>query len=185
MKRCTTCGITKNYSFFHKYGKSPDGHKTTCKVCVSAYDNVRNEPTLTNVKKQLNGKVHCRRCKEYFDAKDMYSVKSKTSKNSLSMTYCKQCNVKVHRDAVYRKHHTTSDLYEQMLKDQNGVCKICGNEETKQNGNLSIDHDHACCPGISSCGGCIRGLLCSHCNKVLGLANDNVVTLQKMINYLS
>lgn len=43
-------------------------------------------------------------------------------------------------------------------------CELCGSEE-----NLSIDHDHACCPGSYSCGKCVRGVLCSECNSKLGV----------------
>jgi len=50
---------------------------------------------------------------------------------------------------------------------------------------LAVDHNHACCPGRKSCGECVRGLLCSNCNKALGLVRDSVETLRNMIEYVS
>jgi Recombination endonuclease VII len=97
----------------------------------------------------------------------------------------------------------TSDRYVEMLNEQNGVCAICGHppriDEKRcgegttiqgdkwtytPKGKLCIDHDHECCPGAKSCGNCIRGLLCSRCNKALGGFKDDFKLLASAIKYL-
>jgi hypothetical protein len=75
--------------------------------------------------------------------------------------------------------------YLTMLHSQQGRCKICRSEDPGTKTRFSVDHDHACCPGTSSCGTCVRGLLCSSCNSMLGFAKDQISTLESAINYLS
>ncbi len=73
------------------------------------------------------------------------------------------------------------EQYEAKLRSQQGLCAICGQPETKhhQNGNLkrlAVDHDHAT--------GTVRALLCSACNTMIGLANENPTVLKAAIAYL-
>jgi hypothetical protein len=59
--------------------------------------------------------------------------------------------------------------FDALLLSQGGDCAICGT--TDPGGRWDqwhIDHDHTCCPGVRSCGECIRGVLCSGCNRKLG-----------------
>jgi Recombination endonuclease VII len=69
--------------------------------------------------------------------------------------------------------------YNNLLEKQNTVCAICLNPNTNgrsDTNNLYVDHDHKT--------GKVRGLLCSNCNRSLGLVGDNIQTLQSMIEYL-
>jgi recombination endonuclease VII len=77
--------------------------------------------------------------------------------------------------------------YEQKAAEQGGACAICGRAPTGKGlaASLHIDHDHACCPGKESCGECVRGLLCSSCNTMLGLAGEDPARLQAGIDYLT
>ena len=70
-----------------------------------------------------------------------------------------------------------------LLESQGGVCAICGSDEPRGRGWV-VDHDHSCCPGIRSCGECVRGILCHKCNLMLGQANDNIDTLTSAVAYL-
>jgi hypothetical protein len=72
--------------------------------------------------------------------------------------------------------------YTAMLKQQDGVCAICGKKETTINAKnskvqkLCVDHDHIT--------GKVRGLLCTACNKALGLLNDDPSKVIKAHEYL-
>lgn len=87
------------------------------------------------------------------------------------------------------KFKLTPDEYQDMLVRQNGVCAICGNPETKERlgklVNLAVDHDRACCPTGTTCGDCVRGLLCSNCNVALGLVKESPEILFNAIKYLA
>lgn len=60
-----------------------------------------------------------------------------------------------------------------MLRLQNGLCVIC---LIPQETDLVVDHDHAT--------GKVRGLLCSKCNKALGLFLDHHEVCLRASNYL-
>lgn len=173
MKTCTKCQTLKNFSEFHKYKKSLDGYKHHCKVCVREYDQVRIDDFRVMPRKKNGDLIHCRNCDEYLD-------KSKFWGNET--TYCKECRVFVGRAHNLKKKSLTVEQYMDMSQKQGHVCMICKKKDPHK--RLSVDHDHSCCAGDSSCGKCIRGLLCSYCNKTLGMVNDDVNVLQDMIDYL-
>ena len=70
--------------------------------------------------------------------------------------------------------------YNEMLAAQNGCCDICGKAESNEiKGkvvSLAVDHDHRT--------GAIRALLCSNCNRALGLFNDDKALLDAAKAYL-
>ena len=89
------------------------------------------------------------------------------------------------RRYVYKtRYKLTEQQYDNMLKEQDFKCAICLTPQSDLNARLSVDHDHGCCPGVSSCGECIRGLLCRSCNLSLGGFKDNEVILTAAVNYL-
>ncbi len=70
----------------------------------------------------------------------------------------------------------SADIYDKMLADQGGVCKIC--KKTDPTGQrLAVDHCHLT--------NRVRGLLCRNCNTALGKFKDDTTLLQNAINYLN
>lgn len=59
---------------------------------------------------------------------------------------------------------------------QGSVCGICKTPEPTTSRGWHTDHDHAT--------GVVRGVLCHHCNTLLGVARDNPQTLSNAIEYL-
>lgn len=85
---------------------------------------------------------------------------------------------------VSRSHGMVSELeYQSLLALQDGCCGACG-RHPKNGERLVIDHDHSCCPGVKSCGECIRGLLCAGCNAGIGLLGDSPEGLERALIYL-
>ena len=73
------------------------------------------------------------------------------------------------------------DYYDAVVQRQQEKCAICG----QSSGVLVIDHDHACCPkGHSSCGCCLRGLLCNTCNLGVGMLADDPERMREAARYV-
>jgi hypothetical protein len=72
--------------------------------------------------------------------------------------------------------------YDAMLVAQLYCCAACDRPFGQD--KPYVDHDHACCPGVKSCGQCIRGLIHHKCNVILGYVNDQSALLRKIAEYI-
>lgn len=61
-------------------------------------------------------------------------------------------------------------------------CDLC--KRLIPGSGINVDHDHSCCPGQSTCGLCIRGVLCRACNRALGSFDDDLELLRRAATYL-
>lgn len=78
---------------------------------------------------------------------------------------------------AYRRYGMTMEQYRAMWLHQGGVCAICGMpERTQRNRLLVIDHDHTT--------GAVRALLCSQCNRALGLLGDDPKVIDAAAEYV-
>ena len=173
-RKCSSCKIDKALSEFHK-GTSTDGTSTYCKNCMHLYYAKRYARKTEPMFKSSTHK-QCRICREILPKED-FPVRS----NGSLETCCKPCQHAYNRKRVIERHGLTVEEYALFLDTYGHGCYACGYSGSTP---LSIDHDHSCCPGQNGCRKCFRGLLCSHCNRILGLASDNSDTLRKLAEYL-
>lgn len=87
---------------------------------------------------------------------------------------CRQCAAKQGNGRHRDRRYSMQKSFDQMVKDQNGLCSIC--KGPPQSKGLSVDHCHATDR--------IRGLLCTNCNLGLGCFEDSIERLQAAIDYL-
>lgn len=140
----------------------------------------KNDYKLTKIRREANPEPHRAACRKY---RSNNSKKVKELVKAWQLTHPEQVKLTARKNGLKNKYHLTIEEYDSILASQNGVCLIC----SKSDGDgkfLSVDHDHKCCPGDRSCGKCIRGLLCSKCNRVLGMVGDDQKVLLAAIKYL-
>lgn len=88
------------------------------------------------------------------------------------------------KEKIRARYGITADVYERMIAEMLSVgCRICGRMPSAKNPPV-VDHDHACCSGDRACGKCVRGVICKHCNVILGMSRDRPETLRKAADYL-
>lgn len=73
------------------------------------------------------------------------------------------------------RYGVTMEDKQEMLSQQGGVCACCGGVDSTAHG-WHTDHDHET--------GKVRGVLCHHCNVMLGQAGDNLDRLLEGMHYL-
>lgn len=133
----------------------------------------------------------CTGCKKLKTLNNFFIVKS-GKRAGKPFPKCKNCEAS--RSVIYRKNNRSKlrdyqlrvnyniniNQLDYILKLQNGKCRICNSIITTP----YVDHDHKCCPGIKSCGECIRGILCRDCNSGIGFLKDDIKLLSNAIDYL-
>jgi hypothetical protein len=136
--------------------------------------NRKNGETLIRDK---NGNKKCINCNEFFpETAFAWHGGTKDKKQP----YCSPC-ISIRR--MYNHYGLTKQDIEAIINKQDG-CGICKTKNPNGKNGWHVDHDHSCCPGVKTCGRCIRGVLCSFCNKALGQFNDSIENLKNAINYL-
>lgn len=175
LKLCTKCKKEKLLSEYHRDKGQKSGLAPRCKTCKAKYMKEFRESPKGQKQKDYAKRPDIR-------AKNIERSREYRQSGKKAISAKKYYDSDKGRDFYLKRYHKiTLKQYTEMLLDQKGVCKICGLPETNPNGRggikpLSVDHNHAT--------GKIRGLLCSKCNVMLGVALDNPDILIAGIKYL-
>lgn len=122
------------------------------RVCLGCYPEYRRQKAQAFVEKNP----------DYF--KDRYANDEKYRDSLKNSQYLNRYGI-------------TLGEYNQLLKDQNGGCAICGTADVgKGRKYFCIDHNHKT--------GKVRGLLCPKCNQGIGLLQDSPRILITAAEYL-
>lgn len=108
-----------------------------------------------------------------------FSKRTYQSGNTGLQNKCKECERSVRasyyrsHDAARRKFGLTEESYNALLEESKGLCTICS---SPMGDKVCFDHDHET--------GKFRAVLCHKCNTALGLVNDDLTILERMVGYL-
>lgn len=203
-RQCTKCAVEKPLSEFSKAPRGKHGRKSTCKACDSAratakrvYKPRDEEAERARHEARWSKPKKCTKCGEVKDRSEF--SKSRDGKyGPILRTDCKECcsaralqwfadnsaraNENRRRWNLQKTYGMSVAEYNALLREQGGVCAICGRDEPNAHGRtgkqfrLSVDHCHET--------GAVRGLLCQKCNRAIGLLDDDPGLMRKAISYL-
>jgi hypothetical protein len=162
-KVCPSCNLDKPTEDFNKAANRRDGLQVYCRKCQN--DKVREKyhqdidsSREYNRNKRDPEKERERQQRRYWADPAKESARKRKSKYGLS-----------------------PEGRQQKLEEQGHKCGVCGTSKPGGMGDWHVDHDHACCPGATSCGKCVRGLLCCRCNHKLSVREDVIWMSQSEI----
>lgn len=131
------------------------------------------------------GSKRCPSCHRTLDASE-FGPNARTT-DGLSKN-CRRCRQK-HRDRYHqawkdvarqarllRRYGLATEAYDALLRRQDGRCAICREPFPPHGKRPHVDHDHQ--------SGKVRGLLCLHCNSLLGISREDTARLHAAASYL-
>ena len=171
MKMCRRCLLEKDYLNFHRNKQTKDGYAAYCKSCKSQVDKEWISANPERIEKRK------KRSKNW---KDTNPERYKDLINNWKNNNQEKKWVLDKKSHLWTHYRMTIEQFQKMFSDQNGMCLIC-DEQRK----LIVDHDHSCCPEKTTCGECVRGLICHRCNTLVGYLETQKHILDRAKKYIS
>ena len=142
----------------------------TCKRCSQTKELLE---FFKNVKRKDGVSTYCKPCQlEYQRAR--YNNPESHERNKMDRNiYLKNRKDSTRKWYLKTTYGLTPEQYENLYNDSDGRCYICKEEKEYY---LHVDHNHKT--------GEVRGLLCNHCNRGIGIFKENINILESAIQYI-
>jgi hypothetical protein len=158
LKTCTRCKLTKAITEFDIARSRKDGHNFRCSACIAEVRALPENRARANA------------------ATKAWTLENREQRDAWQRkNYQENRTERLHGRRRYL-YGLEPEQFEQMKKDQDNKCKICGTSEPRGRGNWHVDHDHET--------GAVRSLLCTDCNTGLGKFLDSPALLIAAAQYL-
>lgn len=143
--------MQKRKSKSKEYIKIIDGKQVLVKRCIDC--GIIKELTKFTFQNKKAGTYRstCRECRSHYEK----NIRA-------NYTYEKKLDIKLYY--ISKNYGISLEEANQLIIDSNNQCNIC-NTELNTLRDIKIDHDHTT--------GEVRGILCQHCNFVLGIHENN------------
>ena len=142
------------------------------KSCSKCYEVL----TLDNfyVRKDGRHRTECKKCIKKRNEK--YHQKNKDKIKQVNKEWAKNNKKRIRDTKLKRKFGINLEQKEKLFEQQGQCCAICKAIQNNKKRDWDVDHCHET--------SVVRGILCSNCNRGLGLFQDNPENLLNAYEYL-
>lgn len=144
MKMCPKCKIEKHETEFYFKTKQHTERHSWCKQCSNQHNNEFR-------------KKYPNRARNWDKIKYQ---KSREERITAAQRYRQNHPERTRETHLKSKYGITTEIYQQLLEEQNFSCAICKKHVNDNHRVFVVDHDHTTLN--------IRGLLCDGCNRGVG-----------------
>ena len=129
---------------------------------------------MVGMPQQVTNIKVCKDCKQEKSTDDFY--KRNEYKDSIYLSsYCIACSKRrMRQSGLKRNYNLTNSMWQEMFEKQQGCCAICGRHQREFKKALNTDHNHLT--------GRVRDLLCSGCNKDVGIYEERKTELEAYLS---
>ena len=107
-KECKSCGVAKDLTEFHRLTRSPDGHRSYCKVCVKQMQDARKRQLRKRATVDLHDEIlQCSDCKVLKPVSEFNRDTATRSGYSHVCRYCRSVRWKDYYEKKKKKSLTS------------------------------------------------------------------------------